>query len=249
MRHQLTKRQQVEIILRLIDDLKNLPNRDVVYISSHYSHGNESKMLEKIAERSGIEYTEWSYDGKVDIAEEITIMFDWRCDNLWRKLQGIEPYSQRPEHVFPEEEISDELKLAVTEFEKKNIPSSGPCKTHLGEIFRAIQYIQYRAHNDGDICWDPGSPSFTSYIYLRKQIDKLNHSGEYGEDSDFEFNEPYLSRFSCGQISDMIEDKLALTANFMKYQLMELIVSGQIENSSNEYDSRDFTSLNRGSRY
>ena len=121
MRHQLTKRQQVEIILRLIDDLKNLPNRDVVYISSHYSHGDESKMLEKIAKRSEIEYTEWSYDGKVDIAEEITIMFDWRCDNLWRKLQGIEPYSQRPEHVFSEEEISDELKLAVTEFEKKNI--------------------------------------------------------------------------------------------------------------------------------
>jgi hypothetical protein len=45
------------------------------------------------------------------------------------------------------------------------------------------------------------------------------------------------------------EDKLALTANFMKYQLMELIISGQIKNSSNEYDSRDFTSLNEGSRY
>lgn len=240
MRTNLTKTQKAKIVLDIIDDLKNLPNKDVVYI---YPNSSNNHMLEKIAERSGIECTDWRGEGAIDITEDIEIAFDWRCDKLQDKLEGrIRPYNFPGALNF---EVSEELKLATEEFEKKNIPSSGTCKTHIGELFRAIQYIQYRAHNDGDLCWDPGSPSFTSYVYLKSQIDKLNYHKEEG----FIFTDPYLNSPRNTFISDLIEDPLAKTADYIRYQLMDLILSGELEDKSNEFDSRSFTRLDRGTRY
>jgi hypothetical protein len=64
--------------------------------------------------------------------------------------------------------------------------------------------------------------------------------GEYG----FEFTDPFLVKYGYdGKISDVVEDHLATTANFIKYQIMDLLLNGKIEDSPNEYDSRNCSSL------
>lgn len=250
MENNLSSYRRGKIILGLINDLKNIENKDHIYVSNDYGE----PMIEKIAERAGFQNTDWRECGFVDISEDISVALDNRIDDYQRKMEGEDKRSPQfggfDESVF---EVGDELREAVDEFEKKMIPSSGTCNTLLGEIFRAIQRIQYRAHNDGDLCWDPGSPSFMSYVYLRSQIDLLNYSshastydGMYG----FEFTNEFLKeREYDGKISDMIEDQYAMTANFIKYQLMDLIMNGKIEDSENEYDSRDYSSIKTNSYY
>ena len=252
---ELTKYQKGKVVLGLIEDLSELPNKDILVVDKMAICGDEGekKLILKIAERSGIKVTDYYPErGQVDIAEDISITLDDRVRDGQRKIEG------EPRRKFSTREIdfnvSEELKLAAQQFEEKNIPPSGPCNTLLGEIFRAIQRIQYRAFNDGDICWDPGSPSFMSYIFLRSQVDMLNFSqaaynegtGEYK----FEFTDPFLVEYSFdGRISDVVEDDLATTANFIKYQIMDLLLNGKIEDSPNEFDSRDCSSVKKESSW
>jgi hypothetical protein len=237
MEKKLSAFRRGKIVLGVIEDLKNLPNKDIMCINDGYSDG---KLYKKIAKRSGIQVG-YSYGNEVDITEDISITIDCRIDDLDRKLNDgrSRSYSNHRDIEFP---VSEKLKLAVEAFEKKNIPSSGTCNTTLGEIFRAIQYIQYRAFNDGDLPWDTGSPTFTSYVYLKHQINELNYSRD--ENNGFEFQDEFLSQRSYGEISDVIEDNLAQTANFIKYQIMDLLLNDKIKDSNNEFDSRDFSSLN-----
>ena len=238
MEKKLSAFRRGKIVLGVIEDLKNLPNKDKICISDGYGDG---KICKKIAERSGIQRLGYGYGSEVDITEDISITIDTRIDDLDRKLNDGRPrsYSNHRDIKF---DVSEELKLAVAEFEKKNISSYGTCNTHLGEIFRAIQYIQYRAFNDGDLPWDTGSPTFMSYVYLKHQIDRLNYSRD--SSVGFEFQDEYLAKYGYGEISDVIEDNLAQTANFIKYQIMDLLLNEKIKDTSNEFDSRDFSSLN-----
>jgi len=243
MEKKLSAFRRGKIVLGVIEDLKNLPNKDKICISDGYGDG---KICKKIAERSGIQRLGYGYGNEVDITEDISITIDTRIDDLDRKLNDGRPRSYS-NHRDIEFAVSDEIKLAVVEFEKKNIKPHGTCNTHLGEIFRAIQYIQYRAHNDGDLPWDTGSPTFTSYIYLKSQIDGLNYSNfAYNENGQaaFEFTDEFIIKHSWdGKISDVIEDNLALTADFIKYQIMDLILNDKLQDTPNEFDSRNFSSL------
>jgi hypothetical protein len=238
MKKKLSAFRRGKIVLGVIEDLKNLPNKNIMCINDGYSDG---KLYEKIAKRSGIQVVGYGYGSEVDITEDISITIDCRIDDLDRKLNDgrSRSYSNHRDIEFP---VSEKLKLAVDAFEKENIPSHGTCNTTLGEIFRAIQYIQYRAFNDGDLPWDTGSPTFMSYVYLKHQIDKLNYNRDiYGDG--FEFQDEYLAKYGYGEISDVIEDNLAKTADFIKYQIMDLLLNDKIKDSNNEFDSRNFSSL------
>jgi len=238
MEKKLSAFRRGKIVLEVIEDLKNLPNKDIIYINEGYPDGKG--IHKKIAKRSGIQMSGYGYGDEVDITEDVSIAIDIRIDDLDRKLNGggSRLYSNHRDIEFA---VSEELKLAVEEFEKKNIPSQGTCNTTLGEMFRAIRYIQYRAHNDGDLCWDIGSPTFTSYVYLKYQIKELNYNRD--ENDGFEFQDEYLAKYGYGEISDVIEDTLAQTANFIKYQIIDLLLNGKIIDSPNGFDSRDFSSL------
>ena len=255
MEKKLSTFQKGKVILQLIEDLKEVPNNKIEGVYNNVmcidtgtlSSGKEGNIILKIAKRVGIPITDYYPErGQVNIAEDLSIALDVRIDNATRELNG------EPRRVGSTREIefavSDELKKATEEFEEKNIPPSGPCNTLIGEIFRAIQYIQYRAFNDGDDFIDPASPSFLSYIFLRSQVDLLNYSqaarneetGEY----EFEFTDQFLVEYNfCGKISDVVEDGLATTANFIKYQIMDLLLNGKLEDKENEYDSRNCSSL------
>jgi hypothetical protein len=237
MENKLSAFRRGKIVLGVIEDLKNLSNKDKICINDGYSDG---KLFKKIAERTGIQMVGYGYGSEVDITEDISITIDCRIDDLDRKLNGGYPRSYS-NHRDIEFNVSEELKLAVEAFEKKNIPSSGTCNTTLGEMFRAIQYIQYRAFNDGDLPWDTGSPTFMSYVYLKHQIDRLNYSRD--SSVGFEFQDEYLAKYGYGEISDVIEDHLAQTANFIKYQIIDLLLNEKIKDTSNEFDSRTFNSL------
>jgi len=164
--------------------------------------------------------------GYVDIDEYITLTRDELEMRLQRKLKGKKTpiqqhnYGGREWKEFP---ISEELKQLTEKFEKENIPESGPCKTRIGEMFRAIQRIQYRRYNDGDEWFIIGSDSFMSYIYLVSMVDELNWSSDNWNEEEgkhfFEFTDNFLQQNSWeGQINYMIEDSLARDAEFIKYQ-------------------------------
>ena len=56
--------------------------------------------------------------------------------------------------------------------------------------------------------------------------------------------EKKLSTFRKGKIVlGLIEDAIDKTANYIKYQIMDLLLNGKIEDTPNEFDSRDFKSL------
>jgi hypothetical protein len=249
----LSKTTKSRIILNIIKSLKEIENKDLLYIYIDNYH-DDGKILEKIAKRSGIRLGE-GYESSeyVDIGEFISITFDSHVDRIIRKLEGHKPYYRHNPVPF-KFDVDEKLIEAVEEFEEKNIPPSGPCKTHIGELFRAIQRIQYRAMNDGDLCWEVDSPTFMSYMFLMSQIDKLNCSsasynqetGQYG----FKFTDEYLKDKSWdGKISVVIEDVRMETANFIKYQLMDLLLNGKIKDETNEFDSRDFSRLKKSERY
>jgi hypothetical protein len=255
MEKKLSTFQKGKIILQLIEDLNEVPNNKIEGVygkvmcidKGTLSSSKEDKIILKIAERVGIPITDYYPErGQVNIAEDLSIALDVRIDNATRELNGEKRHIGSTREI--EFAVSDELKKATEKFEEKNIPSSGPCNTLIGEIFRAIQYMQYRAFNDGDDFVDPASPSFLSYIFLRSQVDLLNYSqaarneetGEY----EFEFTDPFLVEHSFdGKISDVVEDHLATTANFIKYQIMDLLLNGKLEDKENEYDSRNCSSL------
>lgn len=155
--------------------------------------------------------------------------------------------------VFNEDKFLDMLPVAfknklpefrklAEEFESKNIPSSGPSKTLIGEIFRSIQYIQYRSFNDGDLPWNILSPTFESYVFVLTQIEYLNR--EYGKHCSFKFKDViYCNEEPERELTSMIEDHSCLDANFIKYELIELLNSGQIKNERNDFDSRRFLKI------
>ena len=248
----LSKTTKSRIILNIIKSLKEIENKDLLYIYIDNYH-DDGKILEKIAKRSGVKLGERYESGYVDVGEFISITFDSHVDRIIRKLEGHKPYYRHNPVPF-KFDVDEKLVEAVKEFEEKNIPSSGPCKTHIGELFRAIQRIQYRAMNDGDLCWEVDSPTFMSYMFLMSQIDKLNCSsasynqetGQYG----FKFTDEYLKDKSWdGKISVIIEDVRMETANFIKYQLMDLLLNGKIKDETNEFDSRNFSRLKKSEKY
>jgi hypothetical protein len=245
----LSKTTKSRIVLNIIESLKEIENKDSLYISSDYH--SDGEILEKIAKRSGIRSGDRYESGCIDIGEFISITIDSHIDKITRKLEGRKSYHElhpMSHHKF-EFNVDEKLIKAVKEFEEKNIPSYGPCKTYIGELFRAIQRIQYRAMNDGDLCWEVDSPTFMSYMFLMSQIDKLNYSSaSYNNETgqhEFEFTDEFLKSNSWdGKISDVIEDVRMETADFIKYQLMDLFLNGKIKDETNEFDSRDFSKLN-----
>jgi hypothetical protein len=246
----LSKFRKGKIILRIINDLNEIENKRQVTIESEYGCRDE-RMLKKIAERTGIQFRDRCEAGVVPINEFITISFE--------SYEDLELYPDRRScsmnrpFQFPEIKVSEALKKSAEDFEKANIPSTGPCKTRIGEMFRAIQRIQYRAFNDGDLPWMIGSPSFLSLVFLMSEADKLNYSGyAYREETGtykFEFSEDVLNNWTDnGKLFVECDDPLCQSLDFTKYQLIDLLNRGIIKDSPNEIDSRDL-SLLRSNNY
>lgn len=247
----LSKTTKSRIVLNIIKSLKEIENKDLLYIYIG-DYNDDGKTLEKIAKRSGVKLGERYESGYVDIGEFISITFDSHVDRILRKLESRPSYHEHNHHHIFKFDVDEKLVEAVKEFEEKNIPPSGPCKTHIGELFRAIQRIQYRAMNDGDLCWEVDSPTFMSYMFLMSQIDELNcasYNNETGQYK-FEFTDEWLKDKSWdGKISDVIEDTRMETANFIKYQLMDLLLNGKIKDKTNGFDSRNFSKLKKSEGY
>lgn len=242
---ELSKFQKAKIVVGIINDLKSLESKSHLTIEPEYG---KDRLMEKIAERTGIQFRDRCEAGIVPINEYIRLTFDEREDSLQRRLNGWDRHKFGGPRLVPELNFPEELTLAITKFEEKNIPSSGPCDTRFGEIFRAIQRIQYRAYNDGDLPWVVGSPSFMSYMFLISEIDRLNYSGysyddETGEHR-FDFEDDALNGMSWdGKIFFEVEDPLCNGLDITKHQLMKLIQLGKIKDSKNEWDSREYTLL------
>lgn len=249
---ELSKIQKLRIAVDVVNLIKELPNKGIFYI-------NNSKDLNvKIAKKAGIHISNYGMErGYVDIDEYISLTRDEYEMRLSRKFKGQKTPIQKHNyhgHEWKDFEVSDELKALTQKFEKENIPNSGPCKTTIGEMFRAIQRIQYRKFNDGDEWFIIGSDSFMSYVYLVSLVDYLNWSSDnWNEEIGkhyFEFTDPFLKENSWeGQINDMIEDSLARDAEFIKYQLIDLLSNNKLTDTPNEFDSRNFSKLNKESRY
>jgi hypothetical protein len=240
----LSKFRKGKILLQIINDLNAIEDKRHITIEPN----GEDSLFEKIAERTGIQFRDRCEAGIISINEFIQCTFDEREHNLIRKLEGHSQPVSFSAGGFPGIEVSETLKEKAKAFIKANIPSSGPCKTIIGEMFRAIQRIQYRAMNDGDLPWIVGSPSFMSYIFLSSEVDRLNYlkapyreeKGTYG----FTFTDDRLTEMTWdGKIFIECDDSLCSTLDITMYQLIDLMEQGVLTDSPNEWDSRDYTSL------
>lgn len=251
----LSKYQKLRIAVQVVELCKELPNKDIFYI--HFNRC-EKDLNQAIAKKAGIHISHHTMEsGYVDIDEYITLTRDELEMRLYREIKNQKtPKQQHNLHgrEWKEFPVSEQLKELTIKFEKENIPESGPCKTRIGEMFRAIQRIQYRRYNDGDEWFIIGSDSFMSYMYLVSMVDELNWSSDnWNEEIGkhfFEFTDPFLKENSWeGRINDIIEDSLARDAEFIKYQLVDLLSNEKLKDIPNGYDSRNFSKLKTESRY
>jgi hypothetical protein len=236
--YKLTKTQKAKAVLQIIGHLNEIDIKHHLCIEP-----DTEPIFEKIAKRTGIRYRDKCEKGIVSINEYIYLTYDDICDKINRKSSLNTCYH----HRFSPPDVSQSLKEATEQFEEKHIPKYGPCVTRFGEIFRAIQRIQYRAHNDGDLPWIIGSPTFMSYMYLLSEIDDLNYSSfSYNHETgnyEFEFTEPILKDFD--RLFVEVDDSLCVGLDYTKYQLMDLMIQDKIKDEKNYYDSRDWSSLNK----
>lgn len=245
----LSTYQKGKILYTILEELKTLTESDLC--CNIYVRDDSDKIVLKLAKKAKIPCVSYGPEaGSIDISEYIIISYDYQEDRLIKRLNGFNPSPLSNRRYMPNFEVNEELKKLTEQFEKDNIPQTGPCTTLIGEMFRAMQRIQYRAYNDGDLCWEIGSPSFVSYLFLISQIDKLNYSSfSYNQETGyykFQFTDPYLIEYSYdGHISSMIESPLGDEVAFIKYQLIDLLSNGKIKDEKNSYDSRSYSCINK----
>lgn len=243
---QVSNISKLRFALRVVEDLKQLNNNQLYF--RNYSNDNKS-LSYKIANKAGMTISQDCYEaGRVDLSEYIELTMDEYIHREQKRLDGRGVVRGMQGFGLPEFKVSEKLRQLTSQFEESNIPKSGPCQTEIGEMFRAIQRIQYRAANDGDSWYVIGSPSFMSYMYLVSKVDELNwSSASYNNETgihSFEFTDEFLQQDSYdGKISDMIECSLAQDAEFIKFQLIDLLSNDKIKDSKNYIDSRSFTSI------
>lgn len=243
--YNISKHQQLRIAVNIVKSLKDISNKSFLYVSEE-----SDELTRLIAKKSGIRIDYHRGEaGMVNIDEYITLTMDEHADRLERKQLKLPPRQINHSIIrFKPIEVGNKLHQLTREWEEKHIPSSGHSKSHIGEMLRAIRYIQYRAFNDGDMWYMVDSPTFMSFVYLVSQIDKLNYSRfSYNEETgeySFDFTDNFLKENSWdGKISTTIEHSLAKDADFIKYQLIDLVSNGKITDKPNEYDSRDYKEL------
>jgi len=248
---QLSNIQKLRIIVQVINELKEIPNKDFLYVDKY----NNNDLLIKIAKKSKISISSNRECGYVDIGEYIQITIEELESRLFTKINKIEPkFHHKMEQRNPLFPVSEDLKIQTDKFIKNNIPESGESNTLIGEIFRALQYIEYRAHNDGDLPWNIFSPSFISYMFVISQIDKLNWSTyAYNEETgeyNFKFHDEWLQKYNpYGKIDYVIESNLACETNSIRYEIMDLLLSGKLMDSENKYDSRSYRIIKQHRNY
>ena len=246
---QLSKIQKLRILANTINSTKELSEgcKRFLYLNSEDRYFEKGK-IDKISKKTGVSVCSYPEAGSVDLTEYISLTQDiLEHDAVYRK-NGVKGYRGPDRFRIFEEEFYEDLKIRIEKFESGNIPSSGPAKTLIGEIFRAINYIQYRAFNDGDDFCVIGSPSFTSCIFVLSQVDLLNYShASYNESRGeyyFEFTEPVLEKMNYdGKISTCIEDSLGRDADLIKAQLLDLLDNGVLEDRENIWDSRTYKKI------
>lgn len=246
---QLSKNQKLRILANSINSVKELSKgcKSILYLNPESRYFEKGK-IDKISKKTGIRLCSYPECGLVDLTEYISLTQDiLEHDAVYRK-NGVKGYRGPDRFQLFEDDFYEDLKIRIEKFESGNIPSSGPAKTLIGEIFRAINYIQYRAFNDGDDFFVIGTPSFESYIFVLSQVDLLNYShASYNESRGeyyFEFKEPVLEKINYdGKISTCIEDRLGRDADLIKAQILDLLDNGVLEDRENIWDSRTYKKI------
>lgn len=253
---------KLRIAVGILQDIKEFDDNlkfQLYVMDDEYGKGNpgsgsaDGRICRRIADKADInKVNNYPESGKVDLMEYISLTLDEKVMQIERKGRTNRNY----ERTFcPEFKVSDDLKKQANDYVIKVVKKSGTSNTLIGEIFRALQYMEYRAFNDGDLPFIIGSPTFASYIFFKSQVDQLNFSSSaYQEDKgtyEFIFTDEYLKERSYeGRISDVIEDPLCRDAAFSRYQIVDLINSGQLkDDTTNAYDSREYSLIKKDSRW
>ena len=244
-------KKQVDYIKELNLELQKLSELDGIFISQSYADDFEPRILENVkipvmqsAECGVVDLGEWtstylrdiSYDGKpqrVFSGKYNPFSRPEKVHTGWSRDKG-----QPTEMV--ECKLSDEQYAKIAEFEKKHIPDHGPCKTIIGELFRAMQRIEYRAGNDGDCYFTIGTPTFESFLFILSTIDEINFNWLY--EKEFTPSTPLL--FNWFQDNQIHWDGMLYELEMIKIILIELLEARIITDRKNEVDSRSFTKIN-----
>lgn len=227
--------------------------KEVVYFNVNYSSRNEplNKIIDLIAIKTKIQKSDNHYfdNSYVNISEYIEFMIDDLHERFIKSKGFGNVNSSHGIRHREEFKVSEKLKQKTLDFEKTNVKLSGPSNTLIGEIFRALQYIEYRANNDGDLPWLLHNPNFVSLIFVQKFIEKFhNKHFDYNDmRTKLKYTDKYLSDLNseCNSypINSFFETKDCYEVQLTKYQLIDLLESGQIQDEPNNIDSRSFNKI------
>jgi hypothetical protein len=248
--------EKIDYIKELNEELKKLSSIGELFICKSYRDDFNPEILKDVKipiHDSGQEC------GKVDIGEWISqYLADIEHEGKpQRVFNGKNKPFQRPEFLpigmtkesgptdRVEVKLTEEQYKKIAEFEKKHIPSSGPSSSYIGELFRAMQYIEYRAGNDGDCYYTIGTPSFISHLYVMSTLDYINWSWLY--DKELELSTPLLNSWIWD--NKIHWDGMLFEFEMIKIILIELLENGTIIDRENNTDSRDFTQIKKESRW
>lgn len=246
--------EKVDYIKELNEELKKLSSIKELHICQSYVDEFEPKILEDVQ----IPVTNYGQEcGRVDMGEWISIYLsdlkhDGKPQRVFNKRHN--PFN-RPETMpigmigkggptdVVKVKLTEEQYAKIAEFEKKHIPGHGPCETMLGELFRAMQYVEYRAGNDGDCYHTIGTPSFISHLYIMSTLDVINWNWLY--EKELNLSTPLLNAWVWD--NKIHWDGMLFEFEMIKMILIELLEAGVIKDHDNDVDSRDFTQIKKES--
>jgi hypothetical protein len=197
--------------------------------------------------------------GKIDIAEYIGMYMDdirytgkpQRVFTSKHNVFGAPTeipkwweHNEKGNHEMMECKLTEVEEKKISDFIDKNIKPSGTSDTVIGELFRAFQRIEYRAHNDGDNYFCIGSPSFISYLFIMSTLDIINWSWLY--EKEFELENPLLKCWTGDNHVNF--EGMLFEIKYIELILIELLEAGVITDRPNEIDSRDFTRIKKDDR-
>ena len=175
---QISRINQLRCAVVIVNAIKDLSEN----LKSHlyYTDYSSNSLVPMIANKAGIRKSDYrSEAGQIDITDYVCFTLDNMEDGIITRQTGRKPRNPFKFDITERFNMEQDLIDKTKAFEAANVPQYGPAKTMIGEIFRALQYIEYRAFNDGDMPWDITSPTFASYIFLLHMADKLNYSTNY----------------------------------------------------------------------
>lgn len=228
--------------LQIINRLKELQNIPYICVNLEQLKSSVSDINEIInflnIEKPFLLISEYDYE-HIDITDDI---IDTIIDTIEYLEEEKKPSKNKIKGIPDCFKLSEEELNLIQKYENKYIPKEGKSKFLIGEILRAIQYIEYRFINDGELPYNIISSSYPSYLFLKFIFNQINEQNFNGEMASYtlQLSERFEDFFD-NKLDVILDGFILGECSIMKLAIIHLIETKQIQlNKLNNFESRNF---------